>query len=65
MVGQVEEAKRHCERVVRETGRKLECEIWRQQGSGTHRFDMMGKRLYKTYHSAFAVACNSRVLMHR
>ncbi|KAJ7197735.1 hypothetical protein GGX14DRAFT_470744 [Mycena pura] len=51
MVGQVEEAKRHCERVVRETGRKLECEIWRQQGSGTHRFDMMGKRLYKTYHN--------------
>ncbi|KAJ7768520.1 hypothetical protein B0H16DRAFT_1520063 [Mycena metata] len=49
MVEQAEEAKRHCERVVRETGRKLECEVWRQQGSGTHRFDMMGKRLYKSY----------------
>ncbi|KAF8325029.1 hypothetical protein F5887DRAFT_1065471 [Amanita rubescens] len=30
-------------------GRKLQCEVWRQQGSGSHRFDMMGKRLYKTY----------------
>ncbi|KAJ7289288.1 hypothetical protein C8J57DRAFT_1277230 [Mycena rebaudengoi] len=49
MVEQAEEAKRNCERVVRETGRKLECEVWRQQGSGTHRFDMMGKRLYKSY----------------
>ncbi|KAF9644527.1 hypothetical protein BDM02DRAFT_3121775 [Thelephora ganbajun] len=27
----------------------LECEVWRQSGSGSHRFDMMGKRLYKTY----------------
>ncbi|KAF8201539.1 hypothetical protein BJ912DRAFT_1019472 [Pholiota molesta] len=32
-----------------QTGRKLECEVWRQEGSGNHRFDMMGKRLYKTY----------------
>ncbi|TBU47465.1 hypothetical protein BD309DRAFT_855887 [Dichomitus squalens] len=29
--------------------RKLQCEVWHQQGSGSHRFDMMGKRLYKTY----------------
>ncbi|KAJ6513503.1 hypothetical protein DFH09DRAFT_1197180 [Mycena vulgaris] len=49
MVEQAEGAKRNCERVVRETGRKLECEVWRQQGSGTHRFDMMSKRLYKSY----------------
>ncbi|KAJ7131725.1 hypothetical protein C8R43DRAFT_1024401 [Mycena crocata] len=49
MVEQAEEAKHHCERVVRDTGRKLECEVWRQQGSGTHRFDMMSKRLYKSY----------------
>ncbi|KAJ7923479.1 hypothetical protein B0H13DRAFT_1979948 [Mycena leptocephala] len=49
MVQQAEEAKRNCERVVKETGRKLQCEVWRQQGSGTHRFDMMGKRLYKSY----------------
>ncbi|KAF7356117.1 Peptide hydrolase [Mycena venus] len=49
MVEQAEEAKRNCERVVKETGRKLQCEVWRQQGSGTHRFDMMGKRLYKSY----------------
>ncbi|KAF7291994.1 Peptide hydrolase [Mycena indigotica] len=38
-----------CNKLARESGRKLECEVWRQQGSGTHRFDMMGKRLYKTY----------------
>ncbi|KAJ7509606.1 hypothetical protein B0H11DRAFT_1960274 [Mycena galericulata] len=49
MVARAEEEKRHCERVVKESGRKLECEVWRQQGSGTHRFDMMGKRLYKSY----------------
>ncbi|KAJ6614116.1 hypothetical protein B0H10DRAFT_2046102 [Mycena sp. CBHHK59/15] len=49
MVERAEEAKRHCEHVVKESGRKLECEVWRQQGSGTHRFDMMSKRLYKTY----------------
>ncbi|KAF8625164.1 hypothetical protein AX15_005531 [Amanita polypyramis BW_CC] len=48
---------KECERVVSAVsgagmgpgGRKLECEVWRQQGSGSHRFDMMGKRLYKTY----------------
>ncbi|KAJ7304555.1 hypothetical protein DFH08DRAFT_903357 [Mycena albidolilacea] len=49
MVQQAEEAKRNCERVVKETGRKLQCEVWRQQGSGKQRFDMMGKRLYKSY----------------
>ncbi|KAJ7698147.1 hypothetical protein B0H17DRAFT_1261330 [Mycena rosella] len=49
MVEQAEAAQRNCERVVRESGRKLECEVWRQQGSGTHRFDMMSKRLYKSY----------------
>ncbi|KAF8217155.1 hypothetical protein K438DRAFT_1798365 [Mycena galopus ATCC 62051] len=49
MVEQAEEAKRNCEHVIKESGRKLQCEVWRQQGSGTHRFDMMGKRLYKSY----------------
>ncbi|KAF8624137.1 hypothetical protein AX17_007200 [Amanita inopinata Kibby_2008] len=45
------EMKGECERIVERMGgrRKLECEVWRQQGSGSHRFDMMGKRLYKTY----------------
>ncbi|KAF7318377.1 Peptide hydrolase [Mycena chlorophos] len=43
------EMKDDCNRIARESGRKLECEVWRQQGSGTHRFDMMGKRLYKNY----------------
>ncbi|KAG5727720.1 hypothetical protein E4T56_gene20743 [Termitomyces sp. T112] len=49
MVRQAEAVKRNCEEVVAATGRKLECEIWRQEGSGSHRFDMMSKRLYKTY----------------
>ncbi|KAJ7097218.1 hypothetical protein B0H15DRAFT_825213 [Mycena belliarum] len=49
MVEQAEAAKRHCESVVKASGRRLECEVWRQQGSGTHRFDMMSKRLYKSY----------------
>lgn len=69
------EIKKECEEIVNRskgTGkeRNLECEVWRQQGSGSHRcvisfsslrrmperycfdgcrFDMMGKRLYKTY----------------
>ncbi|CAL1714519.1 unnamed protein product [Somion occarium] len=39
-----------CEEVVKASpGRKLECEVWRQVGDGNHRFDIMGKRLYKTY----------------
>lgn len=70
MVEQAERLKEECERVVRDTvgGRALECEVWRQEGSGSHRygvsgclpcfrrlldykssFDMMNKRLYKTY----------------
>ncbi|ESK96806.1 endoplasmic reticulum metallopeptidase 1 [Moniliophthora roreri MCA 2997] len=46
---QVLHMQQECERVAKESGRNLECEIWRQQGSGSHRFDMMGSRLYKTY----------------
>lgn len=39
-----------CERVVAsQPGRKLQCEVWRQEGSGSHRFDMMAARLYKRY----------------
>ncbi|KAF9458872.1 hypothetical protein BDZ94DRAFT_1225561 [Collybia nuda] len=49
MVEQAEAVKKNCEDVVAATGRKLECEVWRQEGSGSHRFDMMNKRLYKTY----------------
>ncbi|KAI9455042.1 hypothetical protein F5148DRAFT_409217 [Russula earlei] len=41
---------RECEQLVRmDPRRNLECEVWHQRGSGSHRFDMMGKRLYKTY----------------
>ncbi|KAF6747109.1 hypothetical protein DFP72DRAFT_614406 [Ephemerocybe angulata] len=49
MVEQANIIKKNCEEVVAATGRKLECEVSRQEGSGHHRFDMMGKRLYKTY----------------
>ncbi|KAH7098555.1 hypothetical protein BKA62DRAFT_712707 [Auriculariales sp. MPI-PUGE-AT-0066] len=28
----------------------LQCETWRQVGDGTHRFDMMGKVVWKSYH---------------
>lgn len=53
MVEQVEDVKRRCEEMVKKSGgkRKLECEVWRQEGSGKHRFDIMGKRLYKSYSS--------------
>ncbi|KAG1845888.1 hypothetical protein DFJ58DRAFT_664100 [Suillus subalutaceus] len=42
--------KEECERVITaQPGRKLQCEVWRQEGSGSHRFDMMAARLYKRY----------------
>jgi len=39
MVEQAELVKHMCEDVVRKSGgkRKLECEVWRQEGSGSHR----------------------------
>ncbi|KAI0358143.1 hypothetical protein OH77DRAFT_1421438 [Trametes cingulata] len=50
MLQQAEAVRAECENIVRaHPGRKLQCEVWHQQGSGSHRFDMMGKRLYKTY----------------
>ncbi|KJA25691.1 hypothetical protein HYPSUDRAFT_37128 [Hypholoma sublateritium FD-334 SS-4] len=49
MLDAANQVKQNCERIVTQTDRNLECEVWRQEGSGYHRFDMMGKRLYKTY----------------
>ncbi|KAI0091617.1 hypothetical protein BDY19DRAFT_983891 [Irpex rosettiformis] len=50
MVKQAQDLKTQCEEAVNaNSSRKLECEVWRQEGSGSHRFDIMGKRLYKTY----------------
>ncbi|KAH8813685.1 hypothetical protein DL96DRAFT_501140 [Flagelloscypha sp. PMI_526] len=46
---QTAEIKEQCDRIVRSTGRALECEVWRQKGSASHRFDIAGKRVYKTY----------------
>ncbi|CAE6479620.1 unnamed protein product [Rhizoctonia solani] len=50
LLDRVNELREQCQEAVGRTpGRKLECEVWRQQGSGTHRFDMMNKRVYKNY----------------
>ncbi|EIW75315.1 hypothetical protein CONPUDRAFT_169679 [Coniophora puteana RWD-64-598 SS2] len=49
MVDKANELKAECDKLVKDQGRKLECEVWRQEGSGSHRFDMMNKRLYKRY----------------
>jgi hypothetical protein len=40
MFEQAEELKRECDNVVEQSGgsRKLECEVWHQVGSGSHRF---------------------------
>ncbi|EJC99693.1 uncharacterized protein FOMMEDRAFT_160118 [Fomitiporia mediterranea MF3/22] len=44
------ELKELCERIVRvDSTRRLECEVDRQIGSGSHRFDILSARLYKTY----------------
>ena len=69
MEKQAEELQRQCEEIIKaRPDRKLQCETWRQEGSGSHRcvsyypcsisstptcvvtrFDILGKRLYKTY----------------
>ncbi|KAG8709665.1 hypothetical protein FRC11_005312, partial [Ceratobasidium sp. 423] len=50
LLDQVNKLRDQCQEAVnRAPGRKLECEVWRQQGSGTHRFDMMNKRVDKNY----------------
>lgn len=50
MIDTAHEVQRECQQIVQaDPERKLECEVWHQRGSGAHRFDMMGKRLYKTY----------------
>ncbi|KAJ3987857.1 hypothetical protein F5890DRAFT_661352 [Lentinula detonsa] len=47
---QVTKMQNDCQEIVRNSPhRHLECEIWHQKGSGSHRFDMMGARLYKNY----------------
>ena len=39
MLRQAEDVRAQCEAVVRAVpGRKLECEVWHQQGSGHHRY---------------------------
>lgn len=38
MLAKAEELKASCEEAVaKEPGRKLQCEVWRQEGSGSHR----------------------------
>jgi hypothetical protein len=41
MLQQANDIKQECERLAEETGRKLECEVWRQEGSGSHRYVWM------------------------
>ncbi|KAF8315143.1 hypothetical protein DL93DRAFT_2166855 [Clavulina sp. PMI_390] len=41
--------KAHCDKLASVADRSIECEMQRQQGSGTHRFDMMDRRVYKNY----------------
>ncbi|TRM58647.1 hypothetical protein BD626DRAFT_559974 [Schizophyllum amplum] len=49
MYAQAQAFKAECETIVRSQGRALECEVWHQKGDGSHRFDIMGHRVYKTY----------------
>jgi hypothetical protein len=37
MMEAVEQVKRNCETIAESEGRKIECEVWRQEGSGNHR----------------------------
>ncbi|KAH8105695.1 hypothetical protein DFH11DRAFT_1833939 [Phellopilus nigrolimitatus] len=45
MLGQAHALKALCDAVRTEPRRQLECEVWHQQGSGSHRFEILGKRL--------------------
>jgi hypothetical protein len=40
MLAQAKKIQKECERIVRDvhSGRNLECEVWRQEGSGRHRY---------------------------
>ena len=38
MVQQAQMMRSECEKIATGTGRKLECEVWHQQGSGSHRY---------------------------
>ena len=39
MMQKAEELKQQCDEIVKSVpGRKLECEVWRQEGSGSHRY---------------------------
>ncbi len=38
MLDAANQVKQNCERIVTQTGRQLECEVWRQEGSGYHRY---------------------------
>ncbi|KAG8983456.1 hypothetical protein FRB90_006023, partial [Tulasnella sp. 427] len=41
---------KECEDIIKKAPtRKLECEVFRQEGSGTHRFDIVGKPVFKVY----------------
>ena len=52
MLEAAEHAKRNCERIVNKTGRKLECEVWRQEGNGNHRYKLLDMRtsIRDSYH---------------
>ncbi|KAH8104338.1 hypothetical protein DFH11DRAFT_1883465 [Phellopilus nigrolimitatus] len=57
MLGQADALKALCDDAVRaEPGRQLECQVWHQQASSSHRFDILGKRLYKSYDAILANA---------
>ncbi|KAI4524854.1 hypothetical protein K525DRAFT_235287 [Schizophyllum commune Loenen D] len=49
MVDQARAFKDECDALAQSQGRALECEVWHQTGDGSHRFDIMGHRVYKTY----------------
>ncbi|KAJ3545708.1 hypothetical protein NM688_g5597 [Phlebia brevispora] len=50
MLEKAYELQAQCEEAVKASPkRKLQCEVWRQAGNGSHRFDIMAKRLYKNY----------------
>lgn len=37
MAQRAEEMQKECQRIISHTGRKLQCEVWHQRGSGSHR----------------------------
>lgn len=67
MLDQVQKIQKECERIVQtvHVGRHLECEAWRQEGSGKHRFAPGLCRCYGSYLFIYYFTFRFDIMGHR